>query len=296
MSAARSSCSSWSSWLGAPSSGFWMTRTAGAGKGWVDLLEVFPSEDRLMLDRPRSRICRDGATTRSRRLCRPSCAPAGGSRPCRTAHARRREAASLRRQGRGLAAGLRRGGRLPKGDREAARRFFEARFAPWSARNHRNPLGLFTGYYEPVLHGSRKRNGRYHRAALRPAAGAGDGGPRPFRDGSQGQADRRQGRDGARPLRRTARRSTRAPSPAASSRSSGWTTRWAPSSCRSRARAHPPGGRGRDAGRLRGAERPPLHLDRPRADPRARAEARGAVSMQSIRAWLEAHPDQTRRA
>ncbi len=51
--------------------------------------------------------------------------------------------------------------KLPAGDREAARRFFEARFQPWSARNHRNPLGLFTGYYEPLLHGSRKRHGRY---------------------------------------------------------------------------------------------------------------------------------------
>jgi membrane-bound lytic murein transglycosylase A len=27
--------------------------------------------------------------------------------------------------------------------------------------NHRNPLGLFTGYYEPLLHGSRRRHGHY---------------------------------------------------------------------------------------------------------------------------------------
>jgi peptidoglycan lytic transglycosylase A len=50
---------------------------------------------------------------------------------------------------------------LPAGDRQAARRFFETHFRPWTARNNRNPLGLFTGYYEPLLHGSRKRGGKY---------------------------------------------------------------------------------------------------------------------------------------
>jgi membrane-bound lytic murein transglycosylase A len=50
---------------------------------------------------------------------------------------------------------------LPPGDRAAARRFFESRFRPWAARNNRNPFGLFTGYYEPLLHGSRKREGKY---------------------------------------------------------------------------------------------------------------------------------------
>lgn len=50
---------------------------------------------------------------------------------------------------------------LPARDRGAARRFFETRFRPWTARNNRNPLGLFTGYYEPLLHGSRKRRGPY---------------------------------------------------------------------------------------------------------------------------------------
>ncbi len=54
--------------------------------------------------------------------------------------------------------------RLPAGaagNRQAARRFFESRFQPFSARNNKNPLGLFTGYYEPLLHGSRKRAGKY---------------------------------------------------------------------------------------------------------------------------------------
>jgi membrane-bound lytic murein transglycosylase A len=50
---------------------------------------------------------------------------------------------------------------LPPNDRAAARRFLESRFRPWSVRNHSNPVGLFTGYYEPLLHGSRKRHGSY---------------------------------------------------------------------------------------------------------------------------------------
>jgi peptidoglycan lytic transglycosylase A len=50
--------------------------------------------------------------------------------------------------------------RLPR-DPTAVRRFFESRFRPWSVRNHRNPMGLFTGYYEPLLHGSRKRHGKF---------------------------------------------------------------------------------------------------------------------------------------
>jgi membrane-bound lytic murein transglycosylase A len=50
---------------------------------------------------------------------------------------------------------------LPPNDRAAARRFLESRFRPWSVRNHSNPVGLFTGYYEPLLHGSRKGHGSY---------------------------------------------------------------------------------------------------------------------------------------
>lgn len=51
--------------------------------------------------------------------------------------------------------------KLPKGNRQAARHFFETRFQPFSVRNNKNPLGLFTGYYEPLLHGSRKRGGKH---------------------------------------------------------------------------------------------------------------------------------------
>jgi membrane-bound lytic murein transglycosylase A len=51
--------------------------------------------------------------------------------------------------------------RVPSGDRDAARGFFESAFTPVAASNHGLETGLFTGYYEPTLHGSRKRSGRY---------------------------------------------------------------------------------------------------------------------------------------
>jgi membrane-bound lytic murein transglycosylase A len=51
--------------------------------------------------------------------------------------------------------------KVPRGDRAAARRFFETNFRPWSARNHRIPVGLFTGYYEAFLQGSRTRRGKF---------------------------------------------------------------------------------------------------------------------------------------
>ena len=51
--------------------------------------------------------------------------------------------------------------KLPAGDSAAARAFFEAELRPYAATNNEAPLGLFTGYYEPLLQGSRKRGGRY---------------------------------------------------------------------------------------------------------------------------------------
>lgn len=51
--------------------------------------------------------------------------------------------------------------RVPAGDSAAARAFFEARLQPYSTANNDDPLGLFTGYYEPLLHGSRKRGGKF---------------------------------------------------------------------------------------------------------------------------------------
>jgi membrane-bound lytic murein transglycosylase A len=43
----------------------------------------------------------------------------------------------------------------------AARAFFEERFQPFAASAGGDPQGLFTGYYEPLLHGSRERTDRY---------------------------------------------------------------------------------------------------------------------------------------
>ena len=45
---------------------------------------------------------------------------------------------------------------LPVGDEQAARAFFEAEFAPWSIiSTTTGDTGLVTGYYEPILEGSR---------------------------------------------------------------------------------------------------------------------------------------------
>jgi membrane-bound lytic murein transglycosylase A len=50
---------------------------------------------------------------------------------------------------------------LPTGDDLAARAFFETSFEPLAAADGAEPSGLFTGYYEPALRGSRRRHGRY---------------------------------------------------------------------------------------------------------------------------------------
>lgn len=50
---------------------------------------------------------------------------------------------------------------VPAGDSGAARAFFEAHLQPAAATNDGRALGLFTGYYEPLLHGSRRRGGKY---------------------------------------------------------------------------------------------------------------------------------------
>jgi len=41
------------------------------------------------------------------------------------------------------------------------RTFFETRFQPFTVTNRGDPVGLFTGYYEPTLAGSRSRSERY---------------------------------------------------------------------------------------------------------------------------------------
>jgi membrane-bound lytic murein transglycosylase A len=44
---------------------------------------------------------------------------------------------------------------------DEARHFFEQHFQPVRVMTGREPKGLFTGYYEPLLHGSEKRYGPY---------------------------------------------------------------------------------------------------------------------------------------
>ena len=51
--------------------------------------------------------------------------------------------------------------RVPPGDRRAARAFFERHLVPFAASDHGEPSGLFTGYYEALLHGSRRRSARF---------------------------------------------------------------------------------------------------------------------------------------
>lgn len=46
-------------------------------------------------------------------------------------------------------------------DHDAARAFFERRFVPLAATNNGRAEGLFTGYFEPELRGSLRRDGRY---------------------------------------------------------------------------------------------------------------------------------------
>jgi membrane-bound lytic murein transglycosylase A len=50
---------------------------------------------------------------------------------------------------------------LPAGDDTAARQFFETGFVPWLAGNNGESEGLFTGYFEISLTGSRKPGGAY---------------------------------------------------------------------------------------------------------------------------------------
>ncbi len=49
----------------------------------------------------------------------------------------------------------------PNLDDASARAFFEQHFVPFQVTTASKPLGLVTGYYEPLLHGSKTRHGRY---------------------------------------------------------------------------------------------------------------------------------------
>lgn len=59
---------------------------------------------------------------------------------------------------------------VPLGDGDAARRFFEQHFRPALATNNGEAEGLFTGYYEPELRGSERRGGVYQTPIFRPPA------------------------------------------------------------------------------------------------------------------------------
>jgi membrane-bound lytic murein transglycosylase A len=52
-------------------------------------------------------------------------------------------------------------GEVPAGDDAGARRFFETGFTPFLAANNGENEGLFTGYFEITLHGSRHRGGAF---------------------------------------------------------------------------------------------------------------------------------------
>jgi membrane-bound lytic murein transglycosylase A len=54
---------------------------------------------------------------------------------------------------------------LPPDD-AAARTFFETYFQPWAIAGNGNPNGLFTGYYEPEVRGARSPGGAYRVALL----------------------------------------------------------------------------------------------------------------------------------
>jgi peptidoglycan lytic transglycosylase A len=61
------------------------------------------------------------------------------------------------------------------GDDGAARWFFESSFVPFSVADYGQPEGLFTGYFEIELNGSRQRQGRYQTPIYRrpPELGSG---------------------------------------------------------------------------------------------------------------------------
>jgi membrane-bound lytic murein transglycosylase A len=50
---------------------------------------------------------------------------------------------------------------LQEPDQDMARDFFETWFEPYAVTDNRDPQGLFTGYYLPVLKGSLKKNKQY---------------------------------------------------------------------------------------------------------------------------------------
>jgi membrane-bound lytic murein transglycosylase A len=64
---------------------------------------------------------------------------------------------------------------VPPGDDAAARQFFESSFIPLAVADYGRPEGLFTGYFEVELNGSRQHQGRYQTPIYRrpPELGSG---------------------------------------------------------------------------------------------------------------------------
>jgi membrane-bound lytic murein transglycosylase A len=58
-------------------------------------------------------------------------------------------------------------GSVEIGDRAALRNYFESWFQPWKAGNNGESRGLFTGYYQPELRGARQRDEIYATPLLR---------------------------------------------------------------------------------------------------------------------------------
>ena len=138
----------------------WLSTRAGGDEEVIGLWDIFPAKDRLVLqpaafkDLPGwSQDEVEKAVPAFQRSCQRITALADGSVIDDEPYAG--TAGDWKAACAAAAA-------LPPGDRAAARTFFETHFRPWAARNNRNPLGLFTGYYEPLLQGSRKRSERYN--------------------------------------------------------------------------------------------------------------------------------------
>ncbi|HEX4964209.1 MAG TPA: murein transglycosylase A [Thermoanaerobaculia bacterium] len=137
----------------------WLVRRSGAGQAFAGWFEPYPAGDRLVLepakveDLPGFREdALEEAVPVFLRSCRVLAAQPDGT--------------SLGGLGLAGTAGdwksaCQEAAQLPAGDRAAAQRFFASAFRAFSVRNHHNPVGLFTGYYEPLLQGSRQRHGRF---------------------------------------------------------------------------------------------------------------------------------------
>jgi len=123
----------------------WLARSPSAAEAFAGLFEAYPAGDRLVLKPAKFKDLPGWGTDALEeavpvflRSCRALTSPVGDWQPACEAAAK-----------------------VPPGDRAAARRFFETNLRPWSVRNQRIPVGLFTGYYEALLQGSLKRHGNF---------------------------------------------------------------------------------------------------------------------------------------